>query len=85
MNNEIVSKKLSGMISGINDMPEKEKAQWPSEEFGRDYNKIRQAIQELNSNLATLLPPPVGFYEGQCQTRYYEIYTYCKQMYELIN
>lgn len=80
----ILIAKARGFTTSIQRMDEKQKSRVPSGEYGEDYNRLRNQVQQQYPQIAGLLPPEVDFFEGadsqltrQC---YSEIDTFCEQL-----
>ena len=81
--------KARGFTISIQKMDEKQRANSPSAEYGEDYNKLRNLVQQQHSGLSDVLPPPVQFYKGGVRVhtlqRYSEIDTFCEQIVQLLS
>jgi len=86
---ERLKAKAQGFIISIGKMDEKQRAQSPSQEYGRDYNNLLGLVLQAHSDLTNLLPPPVTFFEGNIswftKQSYEEISTFCEQIYQLLS
>ena len=91
--NENLKKKTFGIMKSIETMNTKERQQKPSEDFGKNYNNLRQIVIENNQELASLLPPAVkiadygfeGYVDMRTEHSYSEIHAFCSEIYHLLS
>lgn len=91
--NKILRRKAFGIMSSIEKMIESGMQNvLPSESFGENYNKLRNAVLAENPNLEGLLPPEAIIrtygYEGSAGRKtsqlYSELHTFCSEIYHLL-
>ena len=91
--NTNLRKKAFGIMKSIEAMNEKERGVRPSQDFGQNYNKLRELCLQNNPDLEELLPPIVRFenygHEGDYKSmltehNFSEIHTFCSEIYHLL-
>jgi len=89
--NTHLRKKAFGILKSIEAMNEKERNFHPSEDYGKNYNKLRDLCLKHNPDLKEFLPPMVSFgrYNSEIDkaTKHYfsEIHTFCSEIYHLLD
>lgn len=89
--NEIVKKKLLGLIQSIEKMSEKDKYRPPTRDYGKEINKLFQITRENSPELEDFIPTNLEFYnegvedEIEVSTPWLEIHSKLNQLYQLLN
>ena len=88
--NELISKKLFGLIQSIEKMSEKDKYQLPTHDFGEEVNKLFQMARDENPALKEFIPGDLEFSDYDIQGRkvstpWHEIHSKLNQLYQLLN
>ena len=80
--------KANGFVQAISMMKEKERGEPPSHDYGEDYNRLHNMVEQTYGGLRELLPPKVAFVtdkpSANTRSRYAEILAYCQQLVNLI-
>ena len=87
--NIILIKKVSGLISSIESMSDKEKNRLASNDYGENINSILSKAREMNPEIEEFIPSNVEFGEYEFQgiktkTNWIEIHAKLKQLFELL-
>ena len=90
MNANVLRAKALGFTNAISNLSMDERRQQPSQTLGEDYNKLLNYVREVCPSIAELLPPMTTFSNNRhgdayCEQTYGEIYTYCEQLYQMID
>ena len=92
--NELLKKKVWGIIQSIDKMTSKQKLTLPTSALGEDYNKLLKMVLEGNPEFEGLMPPhaETGYIRSTLENRnpktkqsFGEIHIYCSQIYELLS
>lgn len=90
INPKILMAKARGFTISIEKMNDTDRKRSPSAQYGKDYNNLLQATEEMFPKLVNILPPKIEI--GKYQTgneftiqQYSEIDSYCEQIYQLVS
>ncbi len=87
--NELIKKKIFGLIESIEKMSANEKRKEASVDYGNEINKLFKIVRETNPELNDFLPSNLEFdsweYGEYVSTNWSEIHSKLNQIYQLLS
>jgi hypothetical protein len=87
--NSKIRKKAFGIMKSLESMNADQRSTKPSKSFGENYNRLRNLCASSNPELVELVPPEVDFVTYSTETvvtkhSFFEIHTFCSEIYYLL-